>query len=298
MKICGFFCFEMKIDQSKHTIPSETGRRLGYTLYHPDSLKTDNNEKRQLMIFAHGFKGFAEWGFIPYVCKQHAKNGIEAVAIDFSMNGVIESHKPIYDPEVFAANTVSIMLAELHLLIDHLKDKFTSDQSLQKQLQITLAGHSLGAALSLIIAAEREDIKNLSLWGTVGTLNRNTPRQKALWKEKGKIEFSSQPGGQKLWQNYSYLEDKEQNMDRLDLIKRAGEYKGQLLVIHGESDVTTRVKEGQSLYEAAKPRNKAKIIIIPKTGHTFNSFHPLQEPPPASVVEGTKKMIDMILGID
>lgn len=287
---------DMQIKKTKHSIPSPSGLPLSYRLYMPpaEELRVIDGRK-QLMIFVHGFKGFAEWGFIPYVCQRHVEEGVIAVAIDFSKNGILDEKEMRYDVELFADNTVSLMLEELNLLIDHLTGEagFFGSAS---EVDVSLGGHSLGAALSLITAAERNDIKNLVLWGSVGTLNRNTARQKELWKQKGRVEFSSRPGGQRLWQNYSYLEDKERNMARLDLEKRASEYKGNMLVLHGETDVTTRPKEGEDLYNAAAPNGNAKLLILPKTGHTFNSLHPMQEPAPPSVVKATEAMVNWVVG--
>jgi pimeloyl-ACP methyl ester carboxylesterase len=249
--------------------------------------------KKQIMIYSHGFKGFSDWGFIPYVCQEHAARGIISVAIDFSMNGIIDRKEMLYDAEVFAANTVSIMLDELHGLVEHIK---TTDwyEKIAGEVEFCLSGHSLGAAISLVTAAERKDIKNLVLWGSVGTLNRNTARQKELWKEKGRIEFQVRPGGQRIYQNYSYLEDKERNADRIDLKKRAGEYDGNLLIIHGEADVTTRLEEGQWLYDAAAESGNPALLSIPKAGHTFNSLHPMQMPAPKPVETATKAMASLI----
>ncbi|GAB5465215.1 MAG: hypothetical protein Kapaf2KO_06510 [Candidatus Kapaibacteriales bacterium] len=268
----------------------------GYDEYLPESIT--QSEYSSLMIFSHGFKGFASWGFIPYVCTEFAKAGIPSIAVNYSYNGILDEVNPLYDAEVFAANTVSLMLEELNGLVNHILSGGDRDLKLSEKAEITLAGHSLGAALSLITAAERKDIDNLVLWGSVGTLDRNTTRQKQNWKEKGRIEFMASRGGQELYQNYSYLEDKENNMDRLDLLQRASEYAGDLLVLHGKADVTTRPKEGEALYNSAKQRegnHRTEIEILDKTGHTFNTFHPMQSPPPTQVTQSTQIMLDFVL---
>lgn len=225
---------------------------------------------KPIVIISHGYKGFREWGFIPYLSEKLSENNCISVNIDFSLNGIVDSQKIIFDTELFAINTISQEIIDLNLLIDYLK----KEQFENWNGEIYLIGHSLGGAISIIVANERNDINGICLMGTISTLDRNTQRQKDLWRANGKVEMKIPTTEQVIWQNVEYLEDKERNRDRFNVLRCISNLQIPIAIIHGEQDVTVPIKEAKLLFEASKNNNKVRLELIPKCNHIFNVKHP------------------------
>ena len=54
------------------------------------TLGIENLNSSPCIIYVHGFKGFKDWGFVPYTCEYFAKNGFFVISFNFSHNGVGE----------------------------------------------------------------------------------------------------------------------------------------------------------------------------------------------------------------
>ncbi len=239
-------------------------------------IESGNDDNLPLLIFAHGFKGFRNWGFIPYVCSKFAEAGSICVRLDFSMNGIIDDVNQKYDDEVFRKNTVSREVSDLSELIE----KFISNQLGIENFHrrwngdVFLVGHSLGAAVSVLTAKKFQSITKISLWASVSQLNRNTDRQKEIWKQNGSIEILINTTGQKLHLDYTYIEDKESSFENNAIINELKKLNYPVQIIHPKNDMTVNIKEAEELKSTASDIRKRELIVIEKSGHTFNSRHP------------------------
>jgi pimeloyl-ACP methyl ester carboxylesterase len=245
-------------------------------VYHPINLSV----KIPLVVISHGFKGFRNWGFIPNIAKCLAEHHAIAINIDFSMNGIIDEAKQFYDFELFANNTISQEVNDLKELISKFQKRelaVSEDIYNAWNGEIHLIGHSLGGAVSVIASQDIDNVNSLILLASIATVNRSTDRQKKLWKEKGFIELSAVSSGQTLRQNYVYQQDKDNNFERFNIEKILNNFKGNLLVIHGRQDITTPLKEGQSLYDYSTKSVNRSIKVIEKCNHVFNVFHPMKQ---------------------
>jgi hypothetical protein len=77
----------------------------------------ENLNSSPCIIFVHGFKGFKDWGFVPYRCEYFAENGFFVVSFNFSHNGVGERFTEFTELEKFAENTFSPEITELSEII-------------------------------------------------------------------------------------------------------------------------------------------------------------------------------------
>jgi dienelactone hydrolase len=113
-------------------------------------------ETAPCLIFVHGFKGFKDWGFGPYVGDYFSKNGFFVLTFNFSHNGVGDSLTDFVELDKFAENTFSIELDELKELILAYDFGFFGNSS---NKGIGLIGHSRGGAISLLVGSESDDVK-------------------------------------------------------------------------------------------------------------------------------------------
>ncbi len=235
---------------------------------------------RPAVFILHGFKGFKDWGFIPFIAGRIAEAGAIAVTFDFSMNGIEGSSDYVARREDFAENTISRQIDDAREVICYYRDLFLRDAGINWNGMIYLLGHSLGGAISLLIAKEDSTIEKLALWGAISTFDRYTERQKKQWRAKGYLEFVNIKTNQALKLNLSYLIDFEIHKDEFDLAAAAARYSNPLLIVHGAQDMTVPPKEAELLadsYLSTKTGlNKLTKKIIAAAGHTFGIIHPFQ----------------------
>jgi len=232
-----------------------------------------NLETSPCLIFVHGFKGFKDWGFGPYLGKFFADKGFFVVTFNFSHNGVGESRTEFDELDKFAKNIFSLEISELTELIDAYKNGFFGKTKNQK---IGLVGHSRGGAISLLTASQKKDVNALAVWSSVAKLDRYSERQKENWKKKGVFEVLNQRTKQVMRLNLSLLEDIEKNGDTTLNIKRAvADLKRPLLLVHGEQDLAVPIVEGEQLFNWSD-KTLTEFQKIPAAGHTFDIKHPFE----------------------
>jgi|YNPMSStandDraft_2_1061718.scaffolds.fasta_scaffold00391_6 alpha-beta hydrolase superfamily lysophospholipase len=232
----------------------------------------DKVENTPIIIFLHGFKGFKDWGFIPFVCDFFSKKEFIAISMNFSHNGIGDNLDKFTEFDKFANNTYTRELNEALFLIESLENgkfekKFTGKKA--------IIGHSRGGALAILAAFESKKIDALALYASISKLDRFTSRQKKEWKLKGYLEFKNERTGQIFKINSSFLEDLERNKHRLDLESSLKSLDIPILIAHGTEDLTVPISEAVQLYEWSKKDN-VEFIKIENTGHAFGCEHPLK----------------------
>jgi esterase/lipase len=73
--------------------------------------------------------------------------------------------------------------------------------------------------------------------------------------------------------NVSLLEDLEKNHSRLNIKEAMGKIDVPVLILHGSEDLAVEKNEAEALYNLSK-KDKTKLVILEKTGHTFGAVHP------------------------
>lgn len=235
-----------------------------------------DNRKKALVIFLHGFKSFRNWGFIPFCCEFLAKKGFMVINFDYSTNGIIDSEKSIFDPEIFARQTISSHLNDFLDLVEKIKKKDILINNYLSEYwnnQIFTIGHSMGGAISLLgYDKVRQD--KIVLWATISQIDRNTERQKQIWKDKGYTEIKIMPSEQILHLNYSYIEDKEKNFADNSIVNSLKFIEIPVLIIHPKNDMVVKINEAEELYKALEHNNRRELYYIEGAGHTFSISHP------------------------
>ena len=234
----------------------------------------ENKESKNCIFFVHGFKGFKDWGFGPYLADFFAENGYFVITFNFSLDGVGENPLEFTELEKFAANSYSREVEEISFLVDAYENGFFGEMNSENKLY--LLGHSRGGADSIIAGSLLKQIDGVATWSAVGKLDRYSDRQKAEWKEKGFLEFENSRTKQVMRLNYSFLEDIKKNEDGSLSIKRSIENLNKpLFLAHGEQDLTIPVSEAKMIYEWAD-KSRTELFIVENAGHTFNIKHPFE----------------------
>ncbi len=261
---------------------STKSNKIRITVYGSDNLKS-----AQCLIFIHGFKGFKDWGFGPYIGDYFAKKGFFVITFNFSHNGIGEGKTEFIELDKFAENTFSLEVAELNEIIDAYLSSFFGGRS-DKGIGIT--GHSRGGAIALLTSQSRPEVKAVNVWSSVSKLDRYSERQKEEWRKKGIFNILNTRTNQVMPLNLTLLEDIEKNSDALSIQNAVRNLSKPLLIIHGENDLAVPFQEAEQLLEWSDKEN-TELVKIDKAGHTFNIKHPFEGSNPKfeTVLEKTEK---------
>lgn len=231
----------------------------------------ENLNSSPCIIFVHGFKGFKDWGFVPYTCEYFAENGFFVVSFNFSHNGVGEKLTEFTELEKFAENTFSLEITELSEIINAYSNNFFGKTENNK---VGLLGHSRGGAISLLTSVNKKEISAVALWASVSNFDRYSERQKEEWKKRGYLEVLNTRTNQLMRLNISLLEDFENNSHhKLNIEKATRTFKKPLFIAHGEQDLTVTIDEAEKLYEWSD-KSLTEFFKISAAGHTFGIQHP------------------------
>lgn len=270
----------MTIAERTITIPNDSGRDLHATI-----TRRANERQTDLVLLLHGFKGFRNWGFFPTTAQHLANAAFVAVRMDFSGNGMNGGADRVVDLDAFARNTISAEVKDTHTMIGHLHGM--ADQ-LGWNGRLHIVGHSRGGGVAHVVGRELVEtepsgvtLSRCVVWNSVGTWQRWTPRQRAVWQETGFMEMENARTGQKLRMDVSYAEDIERASDRLDLAHASTVIGDRMLYIHADQDITVPLKEVEAL--RSRSGTSAPLHVVPNTTHTFGMTHPLDHITPALV---------------
>ena len=138
-----------------------------------DICRLKNNKALPVLIIAHGFKGYKDWGHFNLISESFAKEGFAVIKFNFSHNGgTLEQPIDFPDLEAFANNNFTIELDDLGCVIDWLfYTELFNDQKLNKE-DLSLLGHSRGGAITILKANEDERVKKIVSWAAVSSMER------------------------------------------------------------------------------------------------------------------------------
>jgi dipeptidyl aminopeptidase/acylaminoacyl peptidase len=247
----------------------------------------ENLKNAPCIIYVHGFKGFKDWGFVPYMSDYFSNNEFSVITFNFSHNGIGENLLDFDEMDKFAKNTFSLEISELNEVIDAYLRGFFGDIS---NNPIGLLGHSRGGVVALLTASMRNEIKAVASWSSISKLERYTERQKEEWKEKGFVEVVNSRTNQLMRLDITLLEDIENNKNTTLNVKQAlNNLKKPLLIVHGEQDLTVPIEEANMLYDWSNKKLTEKYFI-PAIGHTYDIKHPFEGSNPKfeALLERTK----------
>lgn len=233
-----------------------------------DAFVPEKEGKLPLVIFAHGYKGYKDWGAWNLMAEKFAKNGFYFVKFNFSHNGTsLENPSDFADLESFAQNNYSKELSDLNFVIEY----FSQDNRVDAE-NITLIGHSRGGGISIVSASENSKIKNLITLASVDTLNRFPVGEKLEeWKNQGVYYNYNSRTKQQMPHHIQFLEDYLANEQRFSVENAAKNFKGNFLIIHGSEDEAVPFSAAENLHSRA---GNSELILVEKGNHTFGAKEP------------------------
>lgn len=135
------------------------------------SLDPAKGDHQPVIIYAHGFNGFKDWGNATLFAEQFATAGLAFLKFNFSHNGTTpEQLQDFADLEAFGHNNYTRQLEDLGKVLDGLQDGLHDLADFIDTNHMGLIGHSMGGGISIIKTAEDARIKALCTWASIARM--------------------------------------------------------------------------------------------------------------------------------
>lgn len=254
----------------------------------------NNQASKPLVILAHGFKGFKDWGPWPLLADQIANEGFCLCKLNFSFNGTApDKLDEISDLEAFGHNSFSKELEDLDRLLNHLsRDEAVNEYQIDTD-KIYLIGHSRGGGISIIKSSEDTRIKKLVTWASVYDFATYfSPAELMYWKTHGVIYVKNSRTGENFPMYYQFVEDFLRNADRFVIEKAIKNVEQPMLIVHGTNDETVNIN---AAFQLKQWKPDADLHVVEQASHTFGAKHPFADSElPVDLANAVERTIDFL----
>ncbi|MEX0744701.1 MAG: alpha/beta fold hydrolase [Phycisphaeraceae bacterium] len=254
---------------------------------------------RGVLLIAHGFKGYKDYGLLPHLAEHASKQGLIAHRFNFSHSGMTRNVETFERPDLFERDTFSRQVEDLWTVAA----AADAGQIAGEGLPQVWFGHSRGGVTSICAAGQlAKQAAETSVWtaAPVGLVSAAAPHeannlddaQSRMLRKAGRTASPSGRTGQTLFVGRDWLDDIEQAGDALDPVAMVKVGNWPVLIVHGGADVTVQAASARRLADAAGAR--ARLEIIEGASHTFDCPNPLtlDQPLPG----GAQRLVELVVG--
>lgn len=259
-----------------------------------DVFYEQDNFKKPIIIFCHGYKGYKDWGAWNLMANTFAANNLFFVKLNFSHNGgTLENPIDFPDLNAFGENNFILELNDLEDVINWLINNKNYKSEIDTS-NITLIGHSRGGGIVSIKASENKNISKVITLNGVSDYGVRFPKGDDLirWKNEGVMYVVNGRTKQEMPHYYQFYKNFLENEERLTIKKAVENLQKPMLIVSGGGDVVVTSKEGELLHSW---NTKGELFFVDEMNHTLGGKHPWEEdklPKPLDAV--VKKCITFI----
>lgn len=259
----------MKI-QKNILLQDEHGKPIATDIFFEETGKS-----KPVIIYAHGFNGFKDWGSFDIMAKRIAEAGFVLIKFNFSFNGTTPAQAEEFtDLEAYAQNNYTIELDNLEAVINWAVSPDNPYASEIDQEMLGLIGHSLGGGIVLLKAAEDARVKALVTWAAIAECQTpwsNWPKERMKeWEETGVQHIVNGRTGQQMPLGYQLYENYQQNKERLNIKRAIKSLNIPILLCHGTNDPAVPIAKARLLQEW----QPAALLFTIASDHVFGRKHP------------------------
>ena len=249
-----------------------------------------------VVVIAHGFKGYKDYGMFPRLAREFAEAGHLALRFNFSHSGMTNDVATFARPDLFERATWNKDVFDLTEVL-----RAISRGELEgRGRPMFVLGHSRGGVTAILTAARLTYPRTVSdqrkagstedsapaLSGVItlaapSSCNPLMPDQQAELLQQGWIESPSSRTGQRLRIGRAFVQEQLDDPAGHDLLAHAARIDCPILVIHGDADETVPVHAAHQIARSASRR--ATVRLVAGGDHVFNTPNPLPEGDPTSV---------------
>lgn len=268
-----------------HIIPGSAQRPILL-----DAAWETTGTSKPVIVFAHGFKGFKDWGHFNQVMDYFVARGFVFVKFNFSHNGgTVDQPIDFPDLEAFGNNNYSKELHDLGCVLDWVEQTDQIPEAEIDREQLYLIGHSRGGGITILKAASDARVRKLVTWAAVSDFESRLPQDLATWKREGVIYVENARTHQQMPMYYQVVEDLRNNKTALNIEEAERSLTIPHLIVHGSADEAVAVDEAHQLKQW---NPEAWLQVIDGAGHTFGAKHPYEEVQFPAYVQGVLELTD------
>jgi dienelactone hydrolase len=278
-----------------NNIPGFAARPMAADLYLPRQ-----TGKFSVIIYAHGFNGFKDWGNFSQLAQPFTDAGLAVLAFNFSHNGTTpESPADFDDLEAFGQNNYTKQLYDLGCVLDWVCGEGVQHFPSLDTGAIYLVGHSMGGGMVILKAATDKRVRKVAVWASISHCNtpwgKWTMAMMEQWKRDGVAFYENKRTHQQLLLYYQLYEDYMAHQNEFDILQAAQSLTIPMLICHGLQDPSVPV-ESAYLLKMAQP---LAALFITDGDHVFNRRHlPENSQNPAEqeeLPEAMRKVLDVTI---
>jgi uncharacterized protein len=260
----------------EHTVSLTNRRGLPFAV---DIRRPVGQGARPIVVVCHGFKGFKDFAFFPYMSRKLCEQGFGVITMNFSGNGIGDDPQNFTALDKFAQNTISQELDDIEAVLEGIAAGVLLG-SAGNPRRIGIMGHSRGGCTAVVKASLDPRLKCLVTWASPAALGGYSDDILRQWKEDGRYNFVNARTKQDMFVNYAYMEDIQANHDRYSLDLAVSRLTIPYLTVHGTDDESVSVEAAHRLHGYAKT-GKAELALVEGGTHTFGTKHPFEGSTPA-----------------
>ncbi len=256
--------------KKSEVILGANGQPIAIDMYYGEAV-----QDAALVIYAHGFCGFKEWGNVGLIAQQFVEKGFVFACFNFSHNGTsLTQPEEFVQLDLFAENNFSKQLFDFEQVLNYFVSVESDWIGIYNSGRIGIIGHSMGGGIALLTAVEHPSVKAVCTWASVTSCN--TPFGKwdnekiQEWKDEGVAYYHNGRTKQDLPLNYQLVDDTIVNAERLNILERVTGLKKPVLICHGTEDSSVSYHNAIVLKEAI---TGARLVSV-NSDHTFGRKHP------------------------
>lgn len=256
---------------TKNTIISGAADKL-ITL---DIFYTDAETAKPIVIYAHGFNGFKDWGNADIIAEQFAAAGFVFVKFNFSHNGTtLVQPEEFTDLDAFGNNNYTKQLFDVNAVVDWVCNTDNIHSKAIDKNRIYLIGHSMGGGISILHAAKDNRIKKLITWA--GISECKTPwtdwseEKVQEWKRTGVEYYVNGRTKQNMPLYYQLHQDYLNNASVLNIETAMRTFTIPILICHGTLDTAVPIEKAHDLHKW----QPSSILFTVDSDHVFGRTHP------------------------
>jgi alpha-beta hydrolase superfamily lysophospholipase len=216
-----------------------------------------------VVLLGHGFKGYKDYGMLPWLAEQFAQIGWISHRFNFSHSGMLADDGLFVRPDLFEVASWNTHVEDLEILSTTFK---------KDDLPLLMLGHSRGGLASLLALGRGAIV-------VAGVISLSAPaRCNPLTQEAqqdlfniGFIESPSSRTSQPLRIGTNFIQEQLDDPDRHDLLSLLQNTKSNVLLLHGEDDLTVPVTDAHAIHMAMP---SATLVPIANGNHVFNTLNP------------------------
>lgn len=265
----------------------------GQTIYGTTHLPADPQAAPGVLLIAHGFKGYKDYGFLPVIAQRAADAGLIAHRFNFAHSGMTDRPDTFARPDLFEQDTWSRQVQDLQTVHLAARSRLVPDQGPERDIKpVVWFGHSRGGDACLLAGARafapdfymnryrgRYEAKPVGIIAAAAPdyAQKFSEDQKRMLRRAGYLVSESSRTGQALKVGRAWLDEIESDPEAFDPVTAASHIACPLLIVHGDADETVPVSAAHALDQAAPD---SELIILPGGTHTFNATNPLPKDEP------------------